>query len=182
MREVVRSYMGIPPKILVFAVIANLMWSCTGSHSNNNKDVELSRKETELSKKEAELAKRELEIYKSTQTSSPKSDPSPDPKVSPAASSGVSGFWVVRYNSGGFNGRLDLRLKQRGERLFVTSKSYVGGNSGIWKTEPGGKVTGNAIAFYLEEKGERATYTGIVAGDSMKGTMSFGGTWTAKRQ
>ncbi|HLM59217.1 MAG TPA: hypothetical protein VK308_00295 [Pyrinomonadaceae bacterium] len=174
----------IPFQILLLVAISNLLWACGSNQTSDNKEVELLRKETELAKKEAELAKKELEMSKDNNSNSKANTvmPSPSPTSTPTPSNNVTGFWIVRYNSGGFNGRMDLRLKQNGENLIVSSKSYVGGDRGVWSQEPGGKVKNNKITFFLEEKGERASYTGTVENNTMKGTMSFGGTWTAKRQ
>lgn len=169
---------------LSVSVASIFLWACSSHQPADNKEVELLRKETELAKKEAELAKKELEMLKGS-NSTPNiisAPPSPSPTPSFIPSTNVSGYWVIKYTSDGFAGRMDLRITQSGDELLVASKSYVGGDSGSWRIEPGGRIKGNKITFFLEEKGERVRYSGAVSGDTMKGTMSFGGTWGATRQ
>lgn len=96
----------------------------------------------------------------------------------------AGGNWRVTFVPQGdssSSGRMDLRLKQTGGRLTVSSYSYVGGDRGVWKNQPNGVIKGNRITLYFEEKGERAVYRGTVSGNRMSGTLSFGGTWTAVR-
>jgi hypothetical protein len=53
---------------------------------------------------------------------------------------------------------------------------------GQWvSSSKNGKIIGNKITFYIDTVNEPVIYSGTVEGNTMKGTINLGGTWTAKR-
>ncbi len=178
----------------LLAIAAVVLISCTGP----DREKEQLRKEAELARKEADLLKRESELNKNKLNSAgaPAADGSTEPTSDPIAVStpepiavatpetnDVSGSWSVNYkfNDGG-GGTMKWKLNQQGAKIAMSSYSEVGGNSGIWVTNPPGKINGNQITLFFTEKGETVSYSGTVSGDKMNGRMSFGGTWTARKQ
>ena len=106
------------------------------------------------------------------------------PQVTPTPSINISGTWIIKYRFKGMTNesRFDVRLKQVGEKLVVSSFGYVGSARGAWYPDPDGKIKGNKITIYQEGKGERVVYSGVVENDTMKGRIdSNAGTWTAKK-
>ncbi|MBK8149186.1 MAG: hypothetical protein IPK58_13510 [Acidobacteria bacterium] len=155
-----------------------------------DKEKEQLRKEAELAKKEAELAKKEVDLAKRGNGSSgpaaidatPSEIPTPSQTATPEAVD-VTGSWSVSYKfDDGGGGTMDWKLKQQGKSLAVSTYSNVGGNSGVWVNEPNGRMSGSKITVFITEKGETVSYNGSVSGDTMSGTMSFGGSWRAKRK
>lgn len=144
------------------------------------KDAELSKREAEVAKKEAELAKKTNSSSSSSNEESLNQKPQEENK---SDATDISGNWTVNYKfTDGSGDKMQWKLKQKGNSLIVSSYSNVGGNSGVWINEPNGKIDGNKVTIFMSEKGETISYNGTLNGDSMKGTMSFGGTWQASRK
>jgi hypothetical protein len=95
---------------------------------------------------------------------------------------GIDGIWVINFRYKEYDdweGRTDVRLKQFGEKLIVSSKAYQGEYIvGIWEKEPTGKIEGNKITINMKNN---VTWYGIVDKSTMRGTNNQGATWTAKR-
>jgi hypothetical protein len=76
---------------------------------------------------------------------------------------------------------MELKFKQNGEKVSFSVKESEGANAGIWTNPRTGTIKGNKFTVYLEAQGQRITYTGTVDGNVIRGRISLGGSWTAKR-
>jgi hypothetical protein len=96
----------------------------------------------------------------------------------------VTGSWESTIESPQGNATSAATYKQEGEKLTGTHDGQMG------ELPLSGTVKGNDIAFTItiDAEGQKfiLTYTGKVDGDTIKGTVDFGGmgtvTWTAKRK
>lgn len=100
-----------------------------------------------------------------------------------AQAKSVDGEWDASMNTPGGEVPMKLVLKADGEKLTGTVKRSRG-DAAI-----SGTIKGNDISFYytVDYNGNSLTisFTGKVTGDTMSGTVSFGGNaedqWSAKR-
>jgi hypothetical protein len=103
--------------------------------------------------------------------------------IAASAQTSVAGDWDGSFNTPGGARPFKLILKVDGEKLSGTVKRASG------DVPLTGTIKGDVINFSytINYGGNDLTliYSGKVAGDSMSGTVSFGGnaeeTWTAKR-
>jgi hypothetical protein len=113
--------------------------------------------------------------------------PTPIPTVSPTSVMNVEGAWVINFrykDKDDWEGRTDVKFKQVGDKLIVSSKGYqpLGYPGefivGIWEKEPNGKIAGNKIIINMKNG---VVWNGIINKNTMKGTNNQGAAWTAKR-
>jgi hypothetical protein len=98
----------------------------------------------------------------------------PDPAPDPAK---VAGTWTISVSEGAQAAEQTIDLKQDGAKITGTFKGPR--QQGTLE----GAVDGNNIKFHVNTR-VPFDYTGIVDGDSMKGTFTARGKtgdWTAKR-
>jgi len=96
----------------------------------------------------------------------------------------VTGSWDISLETGQGTATPSMVLRQDGENLSGSYKGRLG------ETKLEGKVKDRTIRFTLtlkfQEQPVTVTYDGTVAGDTMKGSVTFGdrftANWTAKRR
>jgi hypothetical protein len=97
----------------------------------------------------------------------------------------VSGNWVVTTESPMGAQDTELVVKQTGEQLSGTMASQMG-SVPVTGTLTGGKDVAFGFTFDAQGMTMKIDYTGVVEGDTMKGTAKFGdfgqGAFTAKRK
>jgi hypothetical protein len=100
------------------------------------------------------------------------------------AQTDASGTWDLTVETQQGTATPSVTLVQSGEKLSGTYRGRMGDS----KVE--GSVRGSDIQFTVtlrfQDQAHVISYTGTVAGDSMKGTVQFGdrgsGTWSGKRR
>jgi hypothetical protein len=108
--------------------------------------------------------------------------PQEKPKETPAIN--VTGTWDMAVEAPQGTMALTATLKQDGEKLVGTQTSQLG------ETALEGSVKGTDIAFVvvinMQGQDLTITYTGKIDGETMSGTIDFGGygssTWTAQKR
>jgi len=93
--------------------------------------------------------------------------------VTPAAAQSVAGEWNAQYNTPGGTREFKVFIQVKGDSLSGTVKRPVG------EVPLSGSIKGDAVTFaYTIDYGGNAlvlTVTATLAGDTMKGTVDFGG-------
>jgi hypothetical protein len=108
--------------------------------------------------------------------------PQEKPKETPAVN--VSGAWDMAVETPQGTMPLTATFKQEGEKLTGAQSSQMG------ETALEGSVRGTDIAFVvvinMQGQDMTITYAGKIDGDTMSGTIEFGGygssTWTAQKK
>jgi hypothetical protein len=109
----------------------------------------------------------------------------PASSSAPAASSpNISGAWIFAVETEQGSGSPTFTFKQEGEKLTGQYKGLFG------EAPLEGTVKGKEVKFSIKVNAQGVegvvVYSGMIEGDSMKGTVTLGelgsGTWTAKRQ
>lgn len=108
--------------------------------------------------------------------------PTPTPKPTPVIN--IDGTWAVNFrfkdpNTPNYTGQTKFKIKKSGNTLFIEATNM----HGEFYAEPNGKIVGNKVTIFLEEKGERVTYFGTISGNTMKGSIKayYPGNWSAKK-
>lgn len=101
----------------------------------------------------------------------------------PAVGAEAGGTWAVSLNTDGGAGMMNLVLEQEGEVLTGTVSGDVG-NAPVT-----GKIENQTVTFShnLPDYGIAASYSGVIEGNTIKGTVDFGGgaatgSFTAERK
>jgi hypothetical protein len=98
-----------------------------------------------------------------------------------ALAADISGTWQASVKmSSGQSGSPTFVFKQSGSKLIGTYSGAFG------TAEVAGSVTGNSIRFSFGTAPQQARYVGEISGDTMRGTVDYGGqasgTFTATKQ
>jgi hypothetical protein len=92
----------------------------------------------------------------------------------------ISGTWEFEVDLGGNSGMPVFTFKQNGDALTGKYKGQLG------EADVTGKVKGDKIEFSFETSQGKATYSGTIDKDTMKGKANYGdqlsGTFTGKRK
>jgi D-glucosaminate-6-phosphate ammonia-lyase len=94
----------------------------------------------------------------------------------------VSGTWNLTVEFSGGGGNPVFSFKQDGEQLTGRYRGAFG------EADVTGTVKGNEVKFSFKtaDQGENMSYSGVVAGDSMKGKVTLGsygeGTFAGKKE
>jgi hypothetical protein len=108
----------------------------------------------------------------------PQTTPTPNLEESPLPTLNLTGKWKLIYFFSDYRGSETMNIRQDGEQVNILA---VNDDPGIPNRRHYhyGTIKGNEIT--IGSKNSKVVYKGTVTGNTMKGIISIGGTWTAKR-